>query len=146
MKRLHKNAIKRFCPPVIPLGGQSPYGAEGGRFDFSPFALPPRGEKGEPKGVQRPLKQSQTCLNYAECKHFGRSQTKGMYALLITVAAVIGITIYVSCSADDDYDNYSTGNELLTLADKEDHSIIPDSIYLYGVERRTLEHIGSNNN
>ena len=69
-----------------------------------------------------------------------------MYALLIAVAAVIGITIYGSCSADDDYDNYSTGNELLTLADKEDHSIIPDSIYLYGVERRTLEHIGSNNN
>ena len=27
-----------------------------------------------------------------------------------------------------------------------DHSIIPDSIYIYGVKRRTLEHIGSNNN
>ena len=34
MKRLNKNAIKRFCPPIT----------------------------GEPKGVQRPLKQSQTCL------------------------------------------------------------------------------------
>lgn len=47
--------------------------------------------------------QSRTCLNYAECKHFGRSQTKGMYALLMAVAAMIGITIYGSCSADEDY-------------------------------------------
>ena len=44
---------------------------------------------------------------------------KGMYALLVAVAAVIGITIYGSCSADDDYDNYSSGNELFTLADGE---------------------------
>lgn len=42
-----------------------------------------------------------------------------MYALLVVVAAVIGITIYASCSADDDYDNYSSGNELFTLADGE---------------------------
>ncbi len=30
-------------------------------------------------------------------------ELKGMYALLIAVAAVIGITIYGSCSADEDY-------------------------------------------
>ena len=42
-----------------------------------------------------------------------------MSVLLIAVATNIGITIYASCSADDDYDNYSTGNELLTLADGE---------------------------
>ena len=47
------------------------------------------------------------------------NKTKGMYALLIAVAAMIGITIYASCSADDDYDNYSSGNELFTLADGE---------------------------
>jgi len=47
------------------------------------------------------------------------NKTKGMYALLITVAAVIGITIYGSCSADDDYDNYSSDSELFTLADGE---------------------------
>lgn len=46
-------------------------------------------------------------------------KAKGMYALLVVVAAVIGITIYASCSADDDYDNYSSGNELFTLADGE---------------------------
>lgn len=47
------------------------------------------------------------------------NKTKGMYALLIAVAAMIGITIYGSCSADDDYDNFSSGNELFTLADGE---------------------------
>lgn len=62
--------------------------------------------------------QSRTCLNYAECKHFGRSQTKAMYALLIAVVAMIGITIYASCSADEDYDYYS-GNELTTRAERE---------------------------
>ncbi len=41
-----------------------------------------------------------------------------MYALLIAVAAVIGITIYASCSADEDYDYYS-GNELTTRAERE---------------------------
>jgi len=47
-------------------------------------------------------------------------QTKGMYALLIIVAAaVIGNTIYTSCSADEDYDGYSSGSELFTLADGE---------------------------
>ena len=46
-------------------------------------------------------------------------KAKGMYALLVVVAAVIGITIYASCSADDDYDNYSSGHELFTLADGE---------------------------
>ena len=40
----------------------------------------------------------------------------GMYALLIAVAACIGITIYASCSADEDYDYYS-GNELSTRAE-----------------------------
>ena len=41
-----------------------------------------------------------------------------MYVLLIAVAAVIGITIYASCSADEDYDYYS-GNELTTRAERE---------------------------
>ena len=41
-----------------------------------------------------------------------------MYALLIAVAACIGITIYASCSADEDYDYYS-GNELSTRAERE---------------------------
>ena len=91
MKRPNKNAIKRFCPPIT----------------------------GEPKGVQRPLKQSQTCLNYAECKHFGRSQTKGKYALLIAAATCIGFTINSSCSSDEDYDNYSSGKELFTRAERE---------------------------
>ena len=31
------------------------------------------------------------------------NKTNGMYALLIAVAAMIGITIYGSCSADEDY-------------------------------------------
>lgn len=44
---------------------------------------------------------------------------KGMYALLIAVAAMIGITIYGSCSADEDYGDYSSRDELFTLADGE---------------------------
>ncbi len=43
---------------------------------------------------------------------------KGMYALLVAVAACIGITIYASCSADEDYDYYS-GNELSTRAERD---------------------------
>ena len=45
------------------------------------------------------------------------NKLKGMYALLVVVATMIGITIYGSCSADEDYDNYSSGDELFTLAD-----------------------------
>lgn len=45
------------------------------------------------------------------------NRQKGMYALLIAVAACIGITINGSCSADEDYDGYSSKDELLTLAD-----------------------------
>ena len=40
-----------------------------------------------------------------------------MYALLIAVAAMIGVTIYGSCSADEDYGDYSSRDELFTLAD-----------------------------
>ena len=47
------------------------------------------------------------------------NKQKGMYALLIAVAAMIGITIYGSCSADEDYDGYSSKDELFTLADGE---------------------------
>lgn len=47
------------------------------------------------------------------------NKTKGMYALLIVVATMIGVTIYVSCSADEDYDGYSSDDELFTLAEKE---------------------------
>ena len=47
------------------------------------------------------------------------NKTNGMYALLIAVAAMIGITIYGSCSADEDYDGYSSKDELFTLADGE---------------------------
>jgi hypothetical protein len=43
----------------------------------------------------------------------------GMYALLIAVAAVIGITIYASCSADEDFDYSSDNNELFTRAERE---------------------------
>ena len=64
--------------------------------------------------------QSLTCLNYAECKHFGRSQTNSMSALLISVVTMIGIMVYGSCSADEDYgDYYYTGNELSTRAERE---------------------------
>ena len=31
------------------------------------------------------------------------NELKGMYALLVAVATMIGITIYGSCSADEDY-------------------------------------------
>ena len=41
-----------------------------------------------------------------------------MYALLMAVAAMIGITNYASCSADEDY-NYYSGQELSTRAEKE---------------------------
>ena len=47
------------------------------------------------------------------------NKQNGMYALLVAVVTCIGITIYESCSADEDYDNFSTGNELFTLADGE---------------------------
>lgn len=47
------------------------------------------------------------------------NKQNGMYALLIAVAALIGITIYASCSADEDYDGYSSKDELFTLADGE---------------------------
>ena len=43
---------------------------------------------------------------------------KGMYALLMAVAAMIGITIYGSCSSNEDYDYYS-GQELSTRAERE---------------------------
>lgn len=45
------------------------------------------------------------------------NKTNGMYALLVAVVALIGITIYGSCSADEDYDGYSSKDELFTLAD-----------------------------
>ena len=44
------------------------------------------------------------------------NEHKGMYALLIAVAAMIAITIYGSCSAEEDFDYYS-GRELSTRAD-----------------------------
>ena len=47
------------------------------------------------------------------------NKTNGMYALLIAVAAMIGVTFYGSCSADEDYDGYSSKDELFTLADGE---------------------------
>ena len=47
------------------------------------------------------------------------NKLKGMYALLIAVVALIGITIYGSCSADEDYgDYYYSGNELSTRAER----------------------------
>ena len=45
------------------------------------------------------------------------NKTNGMYALLVAVAALIGVTIYGSCSADEDYGDYSSRDELFTLAD-----------------------------
>ena len=47
------------------------------------------------------------------------NKTNGMYALLVAVATMIGITIYGSCSADEDYGDYSSRDELFTLADEE---------------------------
>ena len=47
------------------------------------------------------------------------NKLKGMYALLVAVAACVGITIYASCSADEDYGDYSSRDELFTLADGE---------------------------
>ncbi len=46
------------------------------------------------------------------------NKRESMYALLVAVAAVIGITIYGSCSADEDFDYYS-GHELSTRAERE---------------------------
>ena len=47
------------------------------------------------------------------------NKTNGMYALLIAVATMIGITIYGSCSSEEDYDGFSSKDELFTLADGE---------------------------
>ena len=48
------------------------------------------------------------------------NKLKGMYALLVAVAAMIGITICGSCSADEDYDFvYHYGQELCTRAERE---------------------------
>lgn len=47
------------------------------------------------------------------------NKLKGMYALLVAVAAMIGVTIYGSCSADEDHDyGYHYGQELSTRAEK----------------------------
>ena len=46
------------------------------------------------------------------------NEHKGMYALLIAVAAMIAITIYGSCSAEED-DDYYSDNELSTRAERE---------------------------
>lgn len=47
-----------------------------------------------------------------------KNLNKGMYALLVAVVAMIGITMYGSCSADGDYDYYSS-QELSTRAERE---------------------------
>ena len=47
------------------------------------------------------------------------NKRESMYALLVAVAVMIGITIYGSCSADEDYGDYSSRDELFTLADGE---------------------------
>jgi len=39
------------------------------------------------------------------------NKRESMYALLVAVAVMIGITIYGSCSADEDYDCYSSKDE-----------------------------------
>ena len=46
------------------------------------------------------------------------NKRESMYALLVAVAVMIGITIYGSCSADEDYDYYSR-QELSTRAERE---------------------------
>ena len=46
------------------------------------------------------------------------NKRESMYALLVAVAVMIGITIYGSCSADEDFDYYS-GHELSTRAERE---------------------------
>lgn len=46
------------------------------------------------------------------------NKRESMYALLVAVAAMICITIYFSCSADEDYDYYSR-QELSTRAERE---------------------------
>lgn len=66
---------------------------------------------------------------------------KGMYALLIAVAAVIGITIYGSCSADEDYDGYYyPDNELSTRADgiMDRGNETPEVIYQYPTRKQIL--------
>ncbi|MBR6892794.1 MAG: hypothetical protein IKN15_06110 [Bacteroidaceae bacterium] len=50
------------------------------------------------------------------------NKLKGMYALLVAVAVMIGITIYGSCSADEEFDGYSPQDELYTLADRTTRS------------------------
>ena len=50
------------------------------------------------------------------------NKLKGMYALLVAVAVMIGITIYGSCSADEEVDGYSPQDELYTLADRTTRS------------------------
>ena len=65
-----------------------------------------------------------------------------MYALLIAVAACIGITIYGSCSADEEYDYYS-GNELSTRAEgmMRMGGEMQDSIFLrYSIRAGSYDH------
>jgi hypothetical protein len=45
------------------------------------------------------------------------TKLKGMYEQLLAVATMIGITIYASCSADEDFGYYYSGYELNTRAD-----------------------------
>ena len=54
------------------------------------------------------------------------NKLKGMYALLIAVAALIGITIYYSCSTDEDYDYgyHSVGTEDYISVDNNKKTII----------------------
>lgn len=47
------------------------------------------------------------------------NKLKDMYALLIAVAVMVGITTYNSCSADEDYDGYSSLEELFTRAERD---------------------------
>ena len=55
-------------------------------------------------------------LNKKQMKKLNK--LKGMYALLITVATMMSICIYESCSSDEDYDyGYHFGQELSTRAD-----------------------------
>lgn len=62
------------------------------------------------------------------------NKTNGMYALLVAVATMIGITVYGSCSADEDYGDYSSRDELFTLADGEMslRSEEPGTVYFQG--------------
>lgn len=70
------------------------------------------------------------------------NKLKGMYALLIAVATMIGVTIYASCSADEDYDYYS-GNELSTRAEgmMRMGGEMQDSIFLrYSIRAGSYDH------